>query len=123
MRILAVFYLLLSFSLPLCWSYKQMTTRTSPRSPHSITTKNRLCLAHDPTMIYAQGLVNCAVVTVLGIALYFQEKNHRESLAKQDEKFLKNRAIQDAEFRKQMDAIHEKYNNNFGYNNNECKKD
>ena len=94
MRIIAKLYLLIMFQLSRC--FKPTKTRTSTHSPRS---KNRLCLAHDPTMIYAQGAVNCAVVTVLGIALYFQEKNQRERLATNSKDFEETLARQDAEFR------------------------
>ena len=118
MRILVVLYLLLSFSLPLSWSYKQITTRISPRS----ITKKKVCLYDtsfydDINMVYAQAAVNTAIVAVLGVALYFQDKNQRETLAKNNKDFEETLARQDEAYRKAMADLKVLSDNNFGYDN------
>ena len=144
MRKIAVFYLLL-ISFQLCTSYKQITTRTSPCSPRSIS-KQRLyiSLSEETTITLAQAAVNSAIVAALGTALFFQEKKFHENSSKRNKEFndslvaiakineekrdkdLKNfqdiLAKQDAAFKQKLIDHEISAKNKFGYNNLEYKR-
>ena len=118
MRISALLHLL-CLSFQLCLAFKPITPRTSPRL--TITKKN-VCLYDtsfydDVNMVYAQAAINTAIVAVLGVALHFQEKNQRETLAKNNKDFEETLARQDEAYRKAMADLKVLSDNNFGYDN------